>query len=70
MAQMQHEATLLMESAHRPRPFGCCLRVTVGSVRTRTVLDLVSVVLSRVAAGEETKIPAPSGGRLGWGLDL
>ena len=36
---MQHEATLPIEHAHRPRPFGCGLRVTVGSVRTRTVLD-------------------------------
>ena len=44
---MQHEATLPMEPAHRPRPFGFGLRactelaevVTVGSVRTRTVGD-------------------------------
>ncbi len=28
-----------MEPAHRPRPFGCGLRVTVGSVGTRTVVD-------------------------------
>ena len=39
VAQMEHEATLPMERAHRPRPFGCGLRVTVGSVRTRTVAD-------------------------------
>ena len=30
---------LAMEPAHRPRPFGCGLRVTVGSVRTRTVVE-------------------------------
>ena len=28
-----------MEPAHHPRPFGCGLRVTVGSGRTRTVVD-------------------------------
>ena len=48
---MQHEATPPMEPAHHPRPFGCGLRGTVGSARTRTVLDRGSVVLSHVAAG-------------------
>ena len=35
---MQREATLPMEPAHRPRPFGCGLSVTVRSERTRAVV--------------------------------
>ena len=36
---MQYEAIPPMEPAHRPRPFGCGLRVTLNSVPTRTVVD-------------------------------
>ena len=39
MAHMQYEDNSPMERAHHPRPFGCGLRVTVKSVRTRTVAD-------------------------------
>ncbi len=51
---MQHETTLPTERAHHPRPFGCGLRVTVGSVGTRTVVDPGRVLSSyRVPAATD-----------------